>query len=76
MMLPSPEQIGARLLSRACFAGTKRALQTAVATARSLVFEMGSTTPWLTDEFQDARYVITDRVVNGAPVWAAENGKW
>jgi len=36
------------------------------------VFEMGSTTPWLVDQFQDLRYVITDRVINGAPVWAAE----
>ena len=48
----------------------------AVATARALVIEMGSTTPWLKDEFQDLRYVITGRVVNGAPVWAAEDGDW
>jgi len=70
------EQIGAAFLQRACVAGTKKALQTAVATARALVFEMGSTTPWLIAEFQDMRYVITDRVVNGAPVWAAEGGEW
>jgi ubiquitin len=71
------EQIGVALLKSACNAGaTKRALQTAVATARALVFEMGSTTPWLTEEFQGARYVITDRVVSGSPVWAAENGEW
>jgi len=70
------DQIGVRLLQRACFIGTKRALQSAVATARALVFEMGSTTPWLTAEFQDLRYVITDHVVNGAPVWAAEGGEW
>jgi hypothetical protein len=25
---------------------------------------------------QDARYVITNRLANGAPVWAAENGEW
>ena len=69
------EQIGVALLRSACNAGgTKRALQTAVATARALVFEMGSTTPWLTAEFQGARYVITDRVVSGAPVWVAEDG--
>ena len=68
------EQIGVALLKRACDAGTKLALQTAVATARALVFEMGSTTPWLTAEFQDLRYAITHRVVNGTPVWAAENG--
>jgi hypothetical protein len=70
------EQIGVALLKRACDApgATKRrrALETAVLTARALVFEMGSTTPWLVDQFQDLRYVITDRVINGAPVWAAE----
>jgi hypothetical protein len=55
--------------------GTKRALQGAVATARALVFEMGSTTPWLVAKYQDLRYVITDRVVSGAPVWAAEDGE-
>jgi len=71
------EQIGVALLKSACNAGaTKGALQAAVATARALVFEIGSTTPWLTAEFQDLRYVITVRVVNGAPVWAAEGGKW
>jgi len=70
------EQVGVARLQRAHRIGTKGALQTAVATARALVFEMGSTTPWLTAEFQDLRYVITDRVVNGAPVWAAEDGKW
>jgi len=70
------EQIGVALLKGACNAGpTKRALETAVATARALVFEMGSTTPWLTEAFQDLRYVITDRVVNGSPVWAVEGGK-
>jgi len=31
-------------------------------------------TPWLNDRFENLRYVITDRVVNGAPVWAAEGG--
>jgi len=71
------EQIGVALLKSACNTGTtKGALQTAVAMARALEFEMGSTTPWLTAKFQDLRYVITDRVVNGVPVWAAENGKW
>ena len=68
------EQIGVALLQRACVVGTKHALQLAVTQARAIVFEMGSTTPWLTAEFQDLRYVITDRVVSGAPVWAAENG--
>ena len=47
-----------------------------MAAARALVFEMGSTTPWLTAEFQDLRYVITDHVVRGAPVWAAADGVW
>jgi hypothetical protein len=57
------DQIGVALLKRACTVGTAPALQTAVATARALTFEMGSTTPWLSEEFQDARFVITDRVV-------------
>jgi len=70
------EQIGVALLKGACDAGTLRALQSAVAQARALVFEMGSITPWLTAEFQDLRYVITARVFNGAPVWAAESGGW
>jgi len=61
-------------LQRACVVGTKHAVQLAVAQARAIVFEMGSSTPWLTAEFQDLRYVITDRVVSGAPLWAAENG--
>ena len=56
--------------------GTMRALQTAVAQARALVFDMGSTTPWLDGQFQDLRYVITDRLVNGSPVWAADGGEW
>jgi hypothetical protein len=38
--------------------------------ARVLVFEVGSTTPFLSEEYQDLRFVITDRVVNGSPVWA------
>jgi hypothetical protein len=40
-----------------------------------LVFVMGSTTPFLTEEFQDSRWVITERVVNSSPVWAAEGGE-
>jgi len=68
----SQEQIGVALLQGACVTGTKMALETAVVQARALVFEMGSTTPWLTAEFQDARYIVTDRVINGASVWAAE----
>jgi hypothetical protein len=47
-----------------------------VAQVRALVFEMGSTTPFLNDEFQDLRLVITGRVVNSSPVWAAVGGKW
>jgi hypothetical protein len=68
------ETCGVALLTRACVVGTKHALRSAVAQARELVLEMGSTTPWLINTFQDARYAITDRVVNGMPVWAAENG--
>jgi hypothetical protein len=75
-MMPyyAQERVGQALLQRACFAGTNHELQTAVAQARVLVFEIGSTTPFLTDEFQDLRFVISDRVVNGSPVWAASSG--
>jgi hypothetical protein len=83
-MMPEPEPgpyaaldfLGQSLLKRACFAGTERALKTAADQSRVLVFEMGSTTPFLREEFQDSRWVITDRVINGSPVWAAEGGKW
>ena len=68
------EQIGMAILQRACDVGTKGLLQLAVALARALVFEMGSTSPWLTAEFQDSRYVIANHIVNGEPVWAAEDG--
>ena len=78
-MLPphhKQDQIGRDLLRRACSGtGTKRDIQTAVAQARALVFTIGSTTPFLSEEFQDLRFVITDRVVNGSPVWAAVDGK-
>ena len=40
------------LLKLACVAGTTRA-QSAVSTARALVFEMGIITPWLVDRFED-----------------------
>ena len=67
------EQIGVALLRRACVAGTEHALRSAVSQAQELVVKIGSTNPWLTDQCQDVRYAITDRVVNGAPAWAAEN---
>jgi len=70
------EVIGRALLQRECLDGTTCELQTAVAQVRALVFEMGSTTPFLNDEFQDLRLVITGRVVNSSPVWAAVGGKW
>jgi len=73
-MMPyhAQELIGRALLRRACLGGTKIELQMAVAQTRGLVFEMGSTTPFLKKDFQDLQWVITDRVVNGSPVWAAE----
>jgi hypothetical protein len=75
-MMPYHAQdlIGKSLLKRACLAGTKLALQTAVDQTHALVFEMGSSTPFLYEEFQDLLWVITDRVVNGSPVWATEDG--
>jgi hypothetical protein len=79
-MMPGPyvalDLIGKSLLQRACLAGTERALRTAVDTNRALVFVMGITTPFLNERFQDLRWVITDRVVNGSPVWAAVGREW
>jgi hypothetical protein len=66
------EQVGQSLLRRACLVGTRAAVQTAVAQVRTLIFTMGSTTPFLRERIQDLQYVITERVVNGSPVWAAE----
>jgi len=70
------EHIGVSLLKQACTAGTKHALQAAVAQARALAVEMGSTTPWLIEEFQDTRYLITEVVINDVPVWVEEDGTW
>ena len=71
------ERVGQSLLLRACVSGTsKREQQLAVAQACVLVFDLGSTTPFLSKRFQDLRLVITDRVVNGAPVWAAVGDLW
>lgn len=75
-MMPyhAQEHIGRSLLRSACHTGSKGALKTAVAQARVLVFEMGSDkVPFLSEKFQDSRFVITDRVVNGSPVWAMED---
>ena len=76
MLSYTHERIGRALLQRACRAGSRRELQPAVAQARALVFEIGSTTPFLTDEFQDLRFIITDRIVHGSPVWAAVDGEY
>jgi hypothetical protein len=81
-MLPMPSPfrvqdiIGQSLLQRACVNGSKLWVQAAVSQSRALVFEIGTTTPFLTDEFQDLRFVITECVVYGWPVWAAVGGKW
>jgi len=77
-MMPyhAQEVIGESLLRRACLTGTRREQQTAVAQVGALVFEIGSTTPFLTDEFQDMRFVITDQFINGAPVWDAVGSKY
>ena len=63
------ERVGQALLRRACLAGTEHELRAAVAQTRALVFEIGSTTPFLTERFQDLRFIITGHVVNGSPVW-------
>jgi hypothetical protein len=59
------ERIGQSLVLAACRTGKERDVQTAMAQVRVLVFEIGSTTPFLTEKYQDLRIVITDRVVNG-----------
>ena len=70
------EHVARGLVKRAYLAGTKHALETAVAHARTLVFEMRSEgAPFLKDEFQNSRWVITDRTLNDAPVWRAERGE-
>ena len=77
-MLPEPgpcaaqERIGRWLVEVAsCATGIKRNIETAVAQARTLVFEMGSTTPFLEEDYQDLLFVITDRILDKSPVWAA-----
>mmetsp|Transcript_26162 Transcript_26162/g.65501 ORF Transcript_26162/g.65501 Transcript_26162/m.65501 type:complete len:187 (+) Transcript_26162:688-1248(+) len=76
-MMPyhAPERVVQGILRRACLAGTKAELQTAVAQASTLMFEFGSTTPFLNDKFQDLRFVVTDRELRGSPVWAAVGGE-
>ena len=73
-MMPyyAQERVGQSLLTRACLVGTTAALQTAVAQVRTLIFTMGDTTPFLDECIQDMRFVITDCIVNGSPVWVAE----
>jgi hypothetical protein len=72
-MMPyyTQEKIGHALVQRACLAGIERDIRAAVAQARALVFDFGSTTPFLVDKYQDLRFVITDRILNGSPVWEA-----
>ena len=67
------EQVGQALLQRACHIGTPKELQTALVQARELVFDIETTTPTLSNEFQDLRFVITDRILHGSPVWAARS---
>jgi len=69
------EAIAQKILERACQIGTKLALQTAVAQAGVLVFEMGSSTHFLNQDFSNLIWVITDRWVNDAPVWVANDGR-
>eukprot|EP00740_Mantoniella_antarctica_P023370 CAMPEP_0198685426 /NCGR_PEP_ID=MMETSP1468-20131203/13626_1 /TAXON_ID=1461545 /ORGANISM="Mantoniella sp, Strain CCMP1436" /LENGTH=206 /DNA_ID=CAMNT_0044430905 /DNA_START=248 /DNA_END=868 /DNA_ORIENTATION=- len=69
------DRVGQALLRRARVDGTRRALELAVAQAIGLVFETNSTKPFLTAEYQDLRWMITDRVVNESPVWSEVDGK-
>ena len=63
------------LLRRACLAGTEHELRTAAAQTRVLVFDMGSTTPFLALRFQDLQLAITDLDIHGSPVWEDVNSK-
>jgi hypothetical protein len=76
-MMPhhAQERAGQALLRRACLAGTEHELRAAVAQTRALVFEIGSSTPFLAGRFQDLRFIITDRVVNDLPVWEDMSGE-
>jgi hypothetical protein len=76
-VMPYREQelIGRSLVQAACRTGRRRDIWTAMMQARVLEFDMGSTTPFLTEEYQDSRWVITNRVVNRSPVWAAVGGE-
>jgi hypothetical protein len=63
------KQVGRALLQSACLDGTKRVLKTALAQARALVFK--TKTSFLKKKYQALRWVVTDRVKNGSPVWTA-----
>jgi len=70
------ERIGQAILLSACRTDAKRELQTAVSQARVLVFTIKSTTPFLNGMFQNAWFLIINRVVNGSPVWATVGGRY
>ena len=73
--LPCVGASGQSPLLRACASGTSKCeRRLVVAQVRVLVFDLGSTTPFLKDEFQVLRLVITARVVNDEPVWSAMGG--
>jgi hypothetical protein len=70
-------ELGSRSIAqRTCCVGTAVESQTTMAHARVLSFDVMSTTPFFAHEFQNLRFVITDRVINNSPVWAEVGGVW
>jgi|AntAceMinimDraft_5_1070358.scaffolds.fasta_scaffold07639_3 hypothetical protein len=61
------ERIGQAIMLSAC---------RTVSQARVLVFAIKSTAPFLNDTFQNAQFVIINRMVNGSPVWTAVDAPW
>jgi hypothetical protein len=69
MPIYAQEWIGQALLQRTYLSGTKEEIQTAVAQARTLVLKFWSTsTSFLTEFFEDMRFIIIDRMVHCSPV--------
>lgn len=75
------ERIGRSLLERALRGHRFVDVKSAVKQARCLVFEMNGmtsaieSTPFLNENFNHIRYVITDQFKDGSPVWVAVDGK-
>lgn len=76
LMMPflSLDHIGRLLLQRAYLNGTRADVKIAVSQARDLVFDVEESSMFLSAQFSDLRFIITEQFVNGSPVWAAGDG--